>query len=72
MLLLLDSLLRAILKHPFDGRCLRAVSLHLFGTLEGAPEVGKGLDLDQVPDLGEVGWDERAFADIGRGRDAGG
>lgn len=63
MLFLFDCLLSAILEIPFDRLRLVACSLDFFAVLESAPEVVELRELDQVPDLGDVSWDEGALVD---------
>lgn len=72
MLLLLDCLLSAIFKLPLDCLRLIACSLDFLAVLEGGPEVVELWELDQMPDLGDVSWDEGAFVDGRRGGDDGG
>lgn len=72
MLLLLDGLLSAVLEDPLDYLGLRTGTLDFLSKLECSPEVVEGRKLDQVPDLREVGWDERALDNVGGCGDHGG
>lgn len=69
MLLLLDLEDSAVLEGPPDNVGLLGGTLDVLALVKGSPELGKVLDLDEVPDVGERGTDDGRLADGGGGRD---
>ena len=69
VLLLLDLNDRAVLESPLDNIGLLVGVLDVLRRLEGRPELGEVLDLDQVPDVGQRGADDGRLADGGGGGD---
>lgn len=58
MLLLLDLQDSSILESPLDDIGIWRGTLDELATLQGRPEVGEVLELDQVPDGAELGFDD--------------
>lgn len=70
MLLLLDLQNGTILESPLDDISLRRnTALDVLALFQGGPEVAEVLELDQVPDIAELGLDDGGFGDRGRGWD---
>lgn len=68
VLVLLDLDDVAVLKGPPDNVRLVADALGVLGLLDGAPELVKLGELEEVPDVGEGGSDDGALNDlVGRG-----
>lgn len=65
VLFLLDLLRRPVLEHPANNIGIWTNAFDLFAALEGAPEGVKGGELDEMPDLADMGWYEGAFDDGG-------
>ena len=65
MLLLLNIQHSPILERPLHDICLRAGTLDMFALLELGPEGVEVLQLDQVPNRGELGGDDGGFGDGG-------
>jgi len=61
VLLLLDLQNVTILECPLDDVRLLTRSLDILRRLQCSPEVGKVLELDVVPDVGEGGFDDGGF-----------
>lgn len=70
MLLLLDLQDLAILESPLHDIGVNAGALDRLALGEGGPEVGKVLELDHVPDVGEGCGDNGGFRDGGGSWDA--
>lgn len=65
MLFLLDLQLGAILESPLDDVRLLGGSLHPLALLQLRPPLGELGQLDQVPDIAEVGLDDGGLLDGG-------
>lgn len=72
VLLLLDLVDAAVGEGPLEDVRLLADVLDDLRLGEGGPELGKVLQLDEVPDLGERRLDDNALEDGGGGGNAGG
>lgn len=71
MLLLLDIQNGSIIESPTSHIGLAADTLDEVRRLQSGPEVGKVVELDVVPDLGERGADDGALEDRGGRGDCG-
>jgi hypothetical protein len=70
MLLLLDLQNGTILESPLDDISLwRNTAFNVLALFQGRPEVAEVLELDQVPDIAELGLDDGGLGDRGRGWD---
>lgn len=63
MLLLLHIHHGSILESPLDNVGVGAGALDPFRLFQGGPKVGKVLELDVVPDVGEGSLDDGTFED---------
>lgn len=70
VLLLLDLEDSAVLEGPLDDVGVGGYALHPLAGGEGGVELGEILQLDQVPDVAEGGFDDGGLEDRGGGRDA--
>lgn len=71
VLLLLDLEDGAVLEGPLDDVGVGGRALHPLAGGEGRVELGEVLELDQVPDVAEGGFDDGGLEDRGGGWDAG-
>ncbi|KAI6758247.1 hypothetical protein HG530_010487 [Fusarium avenaceum] len=67
VLLLLDLENGAVLEGPLDDVGIGGAALDPFGGLESRVELGEVLELDQVPDVAEGGFDDGGLEDRGGG-----
>ena len=66
MLFLLHLLLSAIFKSPFDNVGLMRDTFDMMALVNLGPKVMEVLKLDQMPDLGEWGSNDRGLCNGGR------
>lgn len=71
MLFLLNFQNSPVLESPLHDIGIRRNSLDGIARLQGTPEMGEALELDEMPDVGEFGFDDGGFRDRRRSWDSG-